>query len=224
MRFSIVLKSLIMSELFDYKDANRLRKRAPDIPWFYDFIRGKGNVHVEDFDADKLYDCFKPASDYCRAYIRWFSELMLRNIDKRYTPHKVLYGDSEVEDGTLDNDLVDYLDLFPAKLILKQHMNNLITDGQIADYAEKAAAYDKIYQTNLADIRRRFNKLAEYDVFSGKKVKVTMNKVWERLTSFVYSSQVNLEDVFKNIAQLEDKTMAEGTKNLLNAVFVACMI
>ena len=229
MRFSIVLKSLILEELFDYKDANRLRKKVPDIPWFYDFIKGKKGEKANDYDADKLFDCFKPASDYCSTYIRWFSELILRNIDKRYTPHTVLFGkgakkDSAEEDGAMDSDLVDYLDLFPAKLILKQHMNDLIADGQIEDYAEKAAAYDKIYRANLADIRKTFTDLAEYDVFSGKKVKVTMNRIWERLTSFGYSSQVYSEDVFKNIAQLEDSTMTEGTRNLINAIFVACMI
>lgn len=222
MRFSIVMKSLILEELFDYKDANRLRKRAPDIPWFYDFINGKAKA--SDYDSDKLFDYFKSASDYCSAYIRWFSELMLRNIDKRHTPHMVMFDDGVVEDGTLGSDLVNYLDLFPPKLILKQHMNDLIADGQIVNYMENDTAYDEIYRANLADIRKSFTSLAEYDKFSGTKMKMTMNKIWERLTSFGYSTQVHAEGVFKSINLLENKTMAEGTRNLINAVFVACMI
>lgn len=53
--------------------------------------------------------------------------------------------------------------------------------------------------------------------------RVSMEDVWTRLSDLGYRKLLLKENLFKDIAQAESKTMAEGVKNLLNAAYVACM-
>ena len=142
MRFAIVMKSLILEELFDYKQSYKVREKIHLIPWYYDFLDGKDKS--SDMDQDRLYSKFKDISNYCSEYIRWFSELNINNIEKVKVPDRLDEKANQSEEG----DLVDYLHFFNQTILLKQYMNNLITDGLLGgEYDEETK--DNIYQKNL---------------------------------------------------------------------------
>ncbi len=212
MRFAIVMKSLIIEELFDYTKKDKLRKKAKKIPWYYDFLDGK--VKVEGFESTRLYSIFVAISNYCDAYIRWFAELNLGNIDKLNELDQVEYNEDK-------GDVVSYLSFFSKELLFKQHQNNQIRNGNVDMEEDKAKNQ---YNKNLKYIRRNLEKLEEIhfntDFYSEK---ISMDKIWSRISNMGFSIFVKEDDVFKNIANSSDKTMESGVRNLVNAVFCACL-
>lgn len=226
MRFSVVLHSLILEELFDYKDSNKLRRHAKDIPWFYDFLDGKDKSKNsdrdkgKDFDESKLFDYFKSISSYCSEYVRWFAELNLREIEQQ-TDTSLL---KQIDWIGKNDSHVDYLSLFPPDILFRQYVNDMIRTGKPADYSEHKEDYAATYKKNLNHIRHRFSDLEKHNVFTDLDTgRVSMEDVWTRLSDLGYRKLLLKENLFKDIAQAESKTMAEGVKNLLNAAYVACM-
>lgn len=216
MRFSMVMKSLILEELFDYTKANKVKDKAKKIPWYYDFLNGK--APSSDMDTGKLYEKFEAISQYCDDYIRWFAQLNLGNVYKIKHPEMAEF--ERPEGG--GSDMVEYLNLFSKKLLLKQYTNNLIWSGNIDLDREEAEEY---YQQNLRYIRDHFNELELVHFYTDMKTEqISMEKIWSRLSYIGYSSLVIEEDVFKNIAMAQDKSMDSGVKNLVNAVYCACLI
>lgn len=224
MRFSIVIKSLILEELFDYKEGNKLRKEAKSIPWYYDFLDGKDIS--SDMNFDKLYSKFESISLYCTEYIRWFAELNISNIDKVKIPNKIDLKEKkkrETEEEHEESDVVEYLQLFSKEIIIKQYMNNLIRDGLLSD---KYSENDKqnIYKENLEYIKNHLQDLETNYSYTDRTDKITMNKIWSRLSDFGFNFTSKDKEVFKNISCSTDKSMEAGVRNLINAVYIACMI
>lgn len=224
MRFSVVLHSLILEELFDYMDSNKLRKKAKNIPWYYDFLDGKDKSKDsnknKDFDASKLFDYFKSISSYCSEYVRWFAELNLKGIGEQ--------TDSSLREQISrmgkEDSRVDYLSLFSPEILFRQYINDMIRTGRPVDYIEHKKEYDAKYRKNLRYIREHFQSLEKRNVFTDLDTgRITIEDIWTRLSDLGYRNLLLKENLFKDIAQAESKTMAEGVKNLLNAVYVACM-
>lgn len=221
MRFSIVMKSLILEELFDYKQRNKLKEYAKKIPWYFDFIDGKAKS--SDFDEEKLYNKFENISKYCSEYIRWFAELNISNIEKAETPDKIKI-DSKKDEEDDDSDVVKYLQFFSKRLILKQFMNDLITDGMLGDeYEDKTR--DNIYNDNIKYIHKHIKELEDTSFFMDKDInKISMKDIWLRISNLGFNYYEKDDNILKNIQRANDKSMAEGIKNLINAVYIACMI
>ncbi len=220
MRFAIVMKSLIIEELFDYRQRNKLKEHASEIPWYFDFIDGKEKS--SDFDEDKLYNKFENISKYCSEYIRWFAELNICNIEKASTPDKIDIDTEENDDN--DSDVVKYIQFFSKKLILKQFMNNLITDGLLDDkYTDEIN--ENIYTENLDYIRRHMKELEDTSFFTDLDIeKISMSDIWLRLSNLGFNYYEKDDNILKNIQRANDKSMDESIKNLVNAVYIACMI
>lgn len=213
MRFSIVLKSLVMEELFTDK---KLRKTSVDIPWYYDFIYGKEKPL--NFEERNLYAHFIDISKYCNEYIRWFSELKIANINK-------VYSLGSINEKFDENDVVRYIDLFTEKILFKQHENNLILDGYIIN--ADIEANNLTYKKNLKYIRKKFQRLEEHNILDNDEKNtdyITLNKIWSRLCDFGFNTLLKEDDIFKNIETTNIKTMEEGVRNLINAIYIACMI
>lgn len=212
MRFAIVMKSLIIEELFDYKQKDKLRKTAKKIPWYYDFLNGK--VKVEGFEGTRLYSIFAEISNYCDAYIRWFAELNLGNINKLNVLEQVDYSEDK-------GDVVSYLSFFSKELLFRQHQNNQIRNGSVDMDEDKA---ENQYKENLEYIRKNLEKLEEIHFnIDFHSEKIGMDKIWNRISNMGFSIFVKGDEVFKNIAKASDKTMESGVRNLVNAVFCACL-
>ena len=82
------------------------------------------------------------------------------NIEKASTPDKIDIDTEENDDN--DSDVVKYIQFFSKKLILKQFMNNLITDGLLDDkYTDEIN--ENIYteknrlRYNYLNIRKKFS-------------------------------------------------------------------
>lgn len=224
MRFSVVLHSLILEELFDYTDSNKLRKQAKNIPWFYDFLDGKdkpkGSDKNKDFDESKLFDYFKSISSYCSEYVRWFAELNLKGIGEQMDSSLR----KQISRMGKEDSRVDYLSLFSPEILFRQYINDMIRIGRPVDYIEHKKDYDAKYVKNLKYIREHFPSLEKRNVFTDLNTRrITIENIWTRLSDLGYRNLLLKENLFKDIAQAESKTMAEGVKNLLNAVYVACM-
>ena len=218
MRFSIVLQSLILEDLFDYKNSNKLRKLAKNIPWFYDFLNGKDLS--KDFDESRLFDHFKLISAYCSEYVRWFAELNIKDIGQQVDST----SDDQIDQMMTEDGMVDYLSLFSPEILFRQYVSDMIRMGRPVDYTEKKDDYDRKYQDYLKYIREHFQDLEEHNVFTDLDTRrITMEKIWTRLNDLGYQKLVLKDNLFKDIAQSESKTMAEGVKNLVNAVYIACM-
>lgn len=216
MRFAFVMKSLIMEELFDYTRSNKLKPQAANIPWFYDFLDGKDTS--SDMDEGCLYTKFEAISEYCDEYVRWFAELNLGNIYKRDCLYKVEYESENCE----GSDMVSYLNIFEKKLLIKQYCNIQIRKGNMDMEKEKA---EELYKDNLKYIRKHFSELEPVHFHTDFATeKISMDKIWSRLSYSGYSFILRKEDVFKNIAKASDKSMESGVRNLINAVFCACLI
>lgn len=210
MRFAIVMKSLILEELFDYTQGNKLRKDAKMIPWYYDFLNGKGKA--KDFQEDKLYNKFSGISEYCSEYVRWFAELNLDDINKLNSLRDVYQNNEGV---------VKYLSFFSPELLFRQYQNIQIWDGNL-DIDEDVAK--NIYKENIKYIRRNLEHLENIHFYTDQaSEKVGMDKIWSRLSDMGFSSFVKKDEVFKNIRISEDKSMESGVRNLINAIFCACL-
>lgn len=213
MRFAIVMKSLILEELFDYTDQNKLRDTAREIPWYYDFLDGKDKS--SDMDTQKLYSKFEDISIFCDEYIRWFAELNLANI------HKLKYLE-EVDYKEDSDDLVSYLSLFSKEILIKQHHNNQISRGAVNLESDVA---NNVYQENLRYIRENLQSLDGVQAYTDfRSENITMDQIWSRLCDAGFSSFVLDDDIFKNISKSKDKSMDACVKNLINAVFCTCLI
>lgn len=213
MRFAIVMKSLILEELFDYTQGNKLKKKAPLIPWYYDFLNGKAKS--SDMDPQKLYSKFEAISFYCDEYIRWFTELNIANIDIIEDLNKIDYSK---ESG----DLVEYLSMFTKELLMKQYQNNQICNDAVL---KNDKGFQSLYKENLKYIREEFKKLEQVHEYTDLKTEqIGMDEIWRRLCNSGFSTYVLNDDVFKNIVRSNDKSMDSGVRNLINAIYCACLI
>lgn len=211
MRFAFVMNSLILEELFDYTQKEKLRPTAKRIPWYYDFLNGK--AQGKDFDGGRLHNLFRAISDYCNEYIRWFAELNLDNIDKT-DMRDIDYNEDK-------GDIVNYLSFFSKELLFRQHQNDQIKNGFITSDDDEIR---NMYNENLKYIRKNFPKLEEIHFNTDfRSEKVTMDKIWKRLSNMGFGSFVKDDDAFKNINRSNDKSMESGVRNLINAVFCACL-
>ena len=211
MRFAIVMKSLIIEELFDYTQKEKLRESAKKIPWFYDFLNGKDKG--QDFEGGRLYSLFGEISNYCDEYIRWFAELNLDNINKQ----DMVGIDYDEDKG----DIVNYLSFFSKELLFRQYQNNQIRNGTTT--LEDNEAKNK-FKSNLKYIRKNLGKLENVHFYTDRRSeKIGMNEIWNRISNMGFNSFVKDEGAFKNIAKSDNKTMESGVKNLINAVFCACL-
>lgn len=212
MRFAIVMKSLILEELFDYKKSDKLRDQARLIPWYYDFLDGK--TSSSDMNRQKLYDKFESISEYCEDYIRWFAELNIADVNKADDLEQISFLD---EDG----DIVGYLSLFQRELLIRQYQNNRIIKGLVKKDKDIT---DNLYKENLKYIRSNLNKLEEIHAYTDlKSESIGMNEIWRRLCDAGFNIFVRNDDAFKNIVRTSDKSMDSGIRNLINAVFCSCL-
>lgn len=226
MRFSIVMRSLILEEMFDYTENNKMRKTASAIPWYYDFLDGKGKS--SDMKEDRLYGKFESIAFYCSEYIRWFAELNISNIDKLNIPDKIEYEKEEnrrkdpkpYEESDVDEDL----EFFSKRLVISQYVNNLISSGALKGNYTKDVRKN-IYKENLKYIRKHFKELEKLHSFTDWNTeRIGMKDIWERLTDFGFNFSVKDEAILKNIQRSADKSMDAGVRNLVNAIYIACMI
>lgn len=212
MRFAIVMESLIIEELFDYTQKNKLRKKAHKIPWYYDFLNGKQSV--KDFEGTRLINYFKDIERYCDEYIRWFAELNLGNIEKLKMLNQVDYNE---ENG----DVAGYVGLFSRELLFRQYQNIQIRNGDV-ELDENTA--QNLYNMNLKFIRENMQNLEKVHFNTDMSSEsIGMSKIWSRLSMMGFNHFVKDEDVFRNIVHSEDKSMEAGVRNLINAVFCACL-
>ena len=74
-------------------------------------------------------------------------------------------------------------------------------------------------------IREHIEKLAKRKGF-GKYTNrgITAEKIWSRLSLAGFDSFKIDENLVKNMASARPRTMQEGVRNLINAVYIACMI
>lgn len=226
MRFSLVLKSLILEELFEGESSNWVVKRkAGEIPWYYDFLDGRRKS--SDMEPGGLGSKFYAISRYCNKYVSWFAELLINDLDKQDFPDEIDFNHYKVEKNSLENeeedDLVDYLDLFNDSLILKQYANILAENGLPRNYTKEKR--ESIKNRNIRYIRRHAAELSDRTLFGDKRcAEISFDDIWSRLNSFGFNSFVKTDNVFKNIEKANVRTMDEGVKNLINAIYVACMI
>lgn len=213
MRFSFVMKSLIMEELFDYTQGNKLRETAEMIPWYYDFLEGKEKS--SDMNSQKLYSKFEAISLYCEEYIRWFAELNIANIKKADTLGEIDYSESS-------GDLMEYLSMFTKKLLIKQYENiHICNDTENRDNT----GFQKMYQENLKYIRKYFEELElVHEYTDAKTERIGMDIIWSRICDAGFNAFVLENDAFKNIQRSNDKSMDAGVRNLINAIYCACLI
>lgn len=229
MRFAIVMKSLILEELFDYQKQNKLKKKARNIPWYYDFLNGKDQS--VDMQEDQLYHKFEDISYFCDSYIRWFSELSLSGVDMVKALDQIRYRESGEQGGKttseadVESDVVEYLRLFSEEILIRQHHNNLITLGRGCGKDDTVNA--GIYAANLKYIRRHFKSLAPVHPSNDLETeKIGMEEIWSRICDLGFKSSAagDYGPLVENISLSNDKSMDACVRNLVNAVFIACMI
>lgn len=212
MRFAIVIKSLILEELFDYTKSNKLRSKVRLIPWYYDFLDGKSSS--SNMNMQKLYDMFKAISEYCDDYIRWFAELNIANLDKLKHLEQINYLNN-------DGDTVGYLSLFQKELLIRQYQNNRIANNEEEKDKE---ILENLYRENLEYIRNNLEHLEEIHAYTDlESERVSMDNIWRRLCDAGFNLFVRNDNVFKNIVRTNDKSMESGIRNLVNAVFCSCL-
>ena len=212
MRLAIVMKRLILEEMFDYTKSNKLRGTVHLIPWYYDFLDGK--TKSSNMNMQKLYDMFENISEYCDDYIRWFAELNIANVGKLDNLEQINYSES-------DEDTVGYLSLFKKELLIRQYQNNRIIKGLIAKDEE---VLKNLYKENLKYIRTHLEKLEEVHAYTDlDSESIDMSIIWRRLCDSGFNLFVRNDDAFKNIVRTSDKSMESGIRNLVNAVFCSCL-
>jgi len=226
MRFAIVMKSLILEEMFDYRRENKLKATAGDIPWYYDFLNGKDKS--ADMQPDQLYHKFESMAGYCDEYIRWFAELHIANIERlksldeiRFDAPRGARGQAEELDG--EQDIVDYLQLFMPEMLVRQFHNDLVSVGRGCEKDEEKN--DAVYQRNVKWIRNNFTKLVKTHTFSNLNTeKIGMDEIWSRICDLGFEHTAKKENLVENLATAKDKSMDACVRNLVNAVYIACMI
>ena len=222
MRFSLTMKSLILEELFKITDGQkRVRDTINEIPWYYDFIAGR--EQPEDLDTGRLDEKLSAISDYCNKYISWFAELIIKNITKIENPEQIGFSHHKkrINDWEEDDDLYDYLNLFSKELIIKQYVNIRIENDGISGFSTRDL--DSLWQQNIQYIRKHVRELSN-QAGMDKNVSVTFERIWSRLSQAGFNTLKKDENVIKNIASVQPRTMEEGVRNLINAVYLACMI
>lgn len=215
MRFAIVMKSLILEELFDYTCDNKLKPNVDCISWFYDFLNGR--EESSDMSEEKLYENFDAISQYCDEYVRWFAELNISNPKKKKEP-----GTIEYDNANGESDVVDYLRLFDKKLLIKQYHNCRIVNGEVDGESE---VNDKVYKSNLKYIRKYFKELEKWHSYTDARTEeIGMEKIWSRVCDLGCNHTKNYYELLQNMSAASDRSMAAGVRNLVNAIFIACMI
>ena len=215
MRFALVLKSLILEELFDFRNGNKIKDGVKNIGWYYDFLDGREKS--PDMEEDKLYGKFSAISEYCDHFIRWFAELNISNIKKREDP-----GEIEFERGDGKSDLVEYLQFFDKKLIIKQYYNDRIIKGDVKEKDSKI--YENIYKQNILYIRENFKDLEKcHGHTDARTEKIGMDEIWSRICDLGFNSALKINDILKNMSASSDKSMEAGVRNLINAIYIACL-
>lgn len=215
MRFALVLKNLILEELFDFKNGNKLKEGVKNIAWYFDFLDGREKS--PDMEEDKLYGKFAAISEYCDHYIRWFAELNISNIKKKDDP-----GEIEFDRSDNRSDVVEYLQFFDKELIIKQYYNNRIVKGDVKE--KNSEIYDDIYHKNVEYIREHFTDLEKYHGHTDARTeKIGMDKIWSRICDLGFNSTLKDNDLLQNMTASSDKSMEAGVRNLINAIYIACL-
>lgn len=218
MRFAIVMKSLILEEMFDHTRENKLKPMARDIPWYYAFLDGKD--HSVDMEEDQLFHKFESISRYCDEYIRWFAELNIADIHKVNDLKSISY--KTVDPGE-KSDVVEYLRFFSKELLIRQHQNNCIGLGLCSDMNDTMS--ESIYRENVSYIREHFTQLEEVHTFSNMDTEqINMSQIWSRICDLGFNSSNTGKLPVENISSAIDKRMDACVRNLVNAVYIACMI
>lgn len=216
MRFAIVMKSLILEELFDYTKDNKLKEKAKNIPWYYDFLDGKKSS--TDMDEMRLYEKFNNISCYCSEYIRWFAELNISNIEMIENLDQIEYTAPEGE----ESDVMDYLHFFSKEILIQQFLNDRIVDGKEAKRSEEELS--NLYHENLNYIRKHFCSLEEKNFYTDEKTEnVTLDKIWSRICALGFNNTIFDDKLIRNISKVKDRNMNECVKNLINAIYISCM-
>lgn len=216
MRFALVMKNLVLEELFDYEAQYKLKDNVKNISWYYDFLDGREKS--ADMEEGKLYDKFTDMSEYCDAYIRWFAELNINKPEKRDDPITIGYDNSDGE-----SDLVEYLHFFDKQILIRQYINNRISKGDVKESDLKQ--YQDIYISNVKYIRKHFKELEKHHAYTDVKTeKIGLEEIWSRICDLGFVSTLKDDDVLKNLSASSDKSMEAGVKNLINAIFIACFM
>lgn len=218
MRFAIVMKNLILEELFDHARENKLKSTARNIPWYYAFLDGK--AHSVDMEPDKLFHKFESISRYCDEYIRWFAELNIADIHKQNDLKSISY---EMSDSGVESDIVEYLRLFSKEILIRQHQNNCISLGLCDDMDDNVCK--ATYEDNISYIRNHFKQLDEIHTFSNTDTEqIDMSHIWSRICDLGFNSSSKGKLPVENILSATDRRMDACVRNLVNAVYIACMI
>lgn len=180
-----------------------------------------------DMEPGGLGSRFYAISRYCDKYVSWFAELIINNLDKKDKPDEIDFNHYKNQKSSLENeeedDLVDYLDLFDDNLLLRQYSNILVENGLPRNYSKEKR--ENIKKRNIKYIRRHAAHLSDRTLFGDEGyADISFEDIWSRLNSFGFNSFVKEDKVFKNIENANIKNMDEGVKNLINAIYVACMI
>lgn len=82
-----------------------------------------------------------------------------------------------------------------------------------------------IYKQNLKYIRKSIQELENIGVYTDLDIdKIKMKDIWSRLSDLGFNYYEGDKEIVKNIQRATDKSMDEGVRNLVNAVYIACMI
>lgn len=237
MRFSLMMESLILEELFKRPaptGAWKQREKAEQIPWYYDFLDGKSPGLIGETLSSQL----SSIHNYCKQYISWFATLIIADIKKKENPqalkreHMQKTGDTWEE----EDELVNYLQLFDEEILLRQYENILIESGGIRKSIESDEDSDDVtskstlekemkkrWKQNINYIRKHSSQIAGGAAADFEEKEVSFSNIWDRLNSMGLNLMNEDEQAFKNISQSTSNTTAEGVRNLVNAVFIACM-
>lgn len=239
MRFSLVMESLILEELFErpaFPEAWRQKSRAKQIPWYYDFLDGKSQGLI----GETLNNQLSNIHNYCKRYISWFATLIIADIKKENNPSTIKRGHLKKtgDPWEEEDELVDYLDLFDEEILLRQYENILIESGNLSrtfgsngdmddTYKEEGLALErerkKRWQQNVDYIRRHSSHIAGKAAETFEEREISFSDIWDRLNSMGFNFMNQNGRAFKNISQSVSDTTEEGVRNLVNAVFIACM-
>ena len=135
-----------------------------------------------------------------------------------------------------EDELVNYLQLFDEEILLRQYENILIESGGIRKSIESDEDSDDVtskstlekemkkrWKQNINYIRKHSSQIAGGAAADFEKKEVSFSNIWDRLNSMGLNLMNEDEQAFKNISQSTSNTTAEGVRNLVNAVFIACM-
>ena len=82
-----------------------------------------------------------------------------------------------------------------------------------------------IYKENLEYIRENLQNLEKVQAYTDINTEqISMDKIWSRLCDSGFNMFVLDEEAFKNIVNSIDKSMDACVRNLINAIFCACLV